>query len=449
MSDRLFKNLKKFICHACIVWGLLLPNHPAQAQTQDSIHIDLKKAIEIALDESPTIKVANRTIEAKQYSKREAIVALFPDANISGNYNYTLKKQTMVFQNQAFEVGTDVNVSGGLSISLPLISAALWKNVKLNDMSVELALESARSSKINLISQVKSYYYTMLYARETYQVLQQNYENAKLNYENVKKRYDIGQASEFEALRAEVNMKNQKPNVSAAESSIRLATMTLKVLIGVDVNEPIVFDGSLKDYEEEILNATIPKLNDLSLSENSSMKQLDLNAQQLQKSLEITQVSSLPSLYATGNYNYIGMGDGLNPGDYNWNPYAMVGFTVSIPIVSWITTNYKIKSNRLSLESIKDQQAELEQNLRISLTNSIVNLGNAIEDLQSNKETIIQANKAYEISQKQYEVGACTWLDLNAAEVALINSNLAYNQSIYNYLTASAELDATLGKTNE
>ena len=419
------------------------------ALAQDSVNIDLKKAIEIALDESPTIKVANRTIEAKRYSKREAVLALFPDANLSGSYNYTLKKQTMVFQNQAFEVGTDVNVSGGLSVSMPLISAALWKNVKLNDMGVEMALESARSSKINLINQVKSYYYTMLYARETFQVLEQNYNNAKLNYENVKNRFDVGRASEFELLRAEVNMKNQKPNVTAAESSIRLATLTLKVLIGVDVDEPIIFDGSLKDYENEILNASIPRLADLSLENNSSMKQMELNAQQLQKSLEITQVSSLPSLFASGSYNYIGMGDGMNPSDYNWNPYAMVGLSLSIPLVSWVTTNYKVKSTRLSLESIKDQQAELEQNLRISLNNTIVNLENAIEDLQSNKETVSQAHRAYEISQKQYEIGACTWLDMNASEVALINSNLAYLQSLYKYLTAAAELEATLGTSNE
>ena len=426
----------------------LLAVFPA-LHAQDSVHINLEKAIAIALDESPTIKVANRTIEAKRYSKREAIAALFPDANIAGSYNYTLKKQTMVFQNQAFEVGTDVNVQGGLSLSMPLISAALWKNVKLNDMGVEMALESARASKINLTSQVKSYYYTMLYARETFQVLEQNYNNAKLNYENVKSRYEVGRASEFELLRAEVNMKNQKPNVTAAESSIRLATLTLKVLIGVDVDEPIIFDGSLQEYESGILNATIPQLSSLSLANNSSMKQMELNAQQLQKSLEITQVSALPSLYASGSYNYIGMGDGLNPSDYNWNPYAMVGVSLSIPIVSWVTTNYKIKSTRLSLESIKEQQAELEQNLRISLTNSIVNLENALEDLQSNKETISQAQRAYEISQKQYEIGACTWLDLNASEVALINSNLAYLQSLYNYLTAEAELEATIGNTNE
>ena len=221
------------------------------------------------------------------------------------------------------------------------------------------------------------------------------------------------------------------------------------MLIGVDVDEPIIFDGSLKDYENEILNASIPRLADLSLENNSSMKQMELNAQQLQKSLEITQVSSLPSLFASGSYNYIGMGDGMNPSDYNWNPYAMVGLSLSIPLVSWVTTNYKVKSTRLSLESIKDQQAELEQNLRISLNNTIVNLENAIEDLQSNKETVSQAQRAYEISQKQYEIGACTWLDLNASEVALINSNLAYLQSLYKYLTAAAELEATLGTSNE
>lgn len=416
---------------------------------QDSVHVNLEKAISIALDESPAIKIADRNIESKRYEKREAIVTLFPDVNVSGAYGYTLLKQSMAMEmggkKNVIEIGTDVNMSGGISLSMPLISVALWNNVKLNRVSVEMAIESARSSKLELISQVKSYYYTLLYVRETCKVLKQNYNNAKLSYENVKNRYDVGSASEFEMLRAEVNMKNQKPALTAAESSIRLANMTLKVLIGVNVDEAIIFDGSLKDYEDEILGADIPELSELSLENNSAMKQLNLSAQQLQKSLDITKYSSLPSLYLNGNYTYLGMGNGFNTNDYTWFPHSMVGLSLSVPIVSWITTNYKTKSVKLSIENIKDQQQELERNLKISLSNSIVNLQNAIEDLESNKETILQAQKAYDISSKRYEIGACTWLDLNASEIALMNSHLAYNQSIYNYLTAYADLEATLG----
>ena len=59
---------------------------------------------------------------------------------------------------------------------------------------------------------------------------------------------------------------------------------------------------------------------------------------------------------------------------------------------------------------------------------------------------MLQAEKAYEISLKQYEIGMSTWLDLSSAELAYVGAKLSYNQSIFNYLTAYAKLDETIGK---
>ena len=69
----------------------------------------------------------------------------------------------------------------------------------------------------------------------------------------------------------------------------------------------------------------------------------------------------------------------------------------------------------------------------------------AIEDIAADSETMRQAQKAYDIAPKQYEVGMNTWLDLNTAELTLTTTQLTYCQAIFNYLVAKANLDATLG----
>lgn len=57
--------------------------------------LDLDKAIEIALSENPTIKVADIEITRKDYSRKGAIGNLFPTITASGDYSRTLKKQVM------------------------------------------------------------------------------------------------------------------------------------------------------------------------------------------------------------------------------------------------------------------------------------------------------------------------------------------------------------------
>ena len=185
---------------------------PFLLQAQDSVHVNLQQAIEIALNESPTIKIANRNIESKKYSKDEQIAALFPTVSASGSYQRTVKKQKMTMEMggnpMTIEVGTSNNYSAGISLSLPLVAAPTWYNLKLSQLDVEAAMESARSSRISLVNEVKKAYYGLLLAKDSYRVLQVNYENVEYTAENINSKYEQGLASDFDKLRADVQVKN-------------------------------------------------------------------------------------------------------------------------------------------------------------------------------------------------------------------------------------------------
>ena len=422
---------------------LLLPR-PAAAQ--DSVHVTLQKAIEIALSENPTIKIADRTIEAKKYYKQEQIAALFPSLTGTTSYQRTVKKQTMVMemfgQVNEIEVGTSNNVSAGLNLSLPLVAAPTWYNLKLSQLDVNAAVESARSSRISLVNEIKKAYYGLLFAQDSYRVLKVNYANVEYTAKNINDKYEQGLASDFDKLRADVQVKNQKPQLTSAENSIQLATMMLKVLIGVDVNEPIIFDGQLSDFEDEMKNYQIADAQSVSLAGNSDLRQMELSQEQLNTSLKLVKASACPTLAFSGNAQYSAMSNDFN---FTWFPYAVVGLSLNVPILSWAGTSYKIKQSKISITNLEEQKKYLENNLRVSVNNSLTNMRNAVEDMTSNKETMLQAEAAYNIVQKQFEVGMATWLDLNSAELALTQSRLLYHQSIYNFLTAKSELEAVTG----
>ncbi|NLJ82853.1 MAG: TolC family protein, partial [Bacteroidales bacterium] len=381
--------------------------------------------------------------------KAEQIVALFPNAAVSATYNRTLKKQVMTMDFMGspmeIEVGTDNNYSGGINFGMPIINAALWNSIQLSQIGVETALEAARASKLDLVYEVKKAFYTMLLAKETYEVLEKNYQTVSLTYENILNKYQVGMASEFDKLRAEVQLKNQKPALISSKNNYDLSIMMLKVMIGLNVDEAVIFEGKMAEYEDLVENATLPLIDSLSVIENTHLKQLELAERQLKKTKDIIISNACPSLNLSRSYQYMSMNNDFKFNDYRWNPYSVVGLTLSIPIVSWAGTAYQIKSSKLAIQNIQDQRLALERNITISVSNSLNNMRNAIEQLTSNKETMLQAEKAYDISLKQYEIGMGTWLDLQSSEMMLINSKLTYSQSIYSYLAAYAELEKTLG----
>ena len=433
------KRLSFFLCTVLFGCGPLF--------AQDSIHINLNKAIEIALSESPTMRIADRSVEIKQVYKKEQIAALFPDVSLAANYNRTLLKQTMSMdmggQTMNIKVGRDNTYSVGANLSLPIISMPLWSNLKLSSMDIELAMEAARSSKLELVNQVKQAYYTYLLAKQSLDVLQESYDNLAASNQLVTNAFDQGLVSEFEKLRSDVALQNQRPAVSSAAKGVRLAIMRLKILLGMDVNEPVIFDGELSDYEQDVLNAPVPSENDVNLAYNSALRQLDLGINELEQSKKIVRGSAMPMLALAGAFQYSGMGD--DGGQFTNYPYSYIALSLQVPIISWVSTSYKLKQSDLNIQNMRDQRMDAERNLRLGVQSYLNDMQQAIEDIAADRETMLQAQKAYDIAKKQYEVGMNTWLDLNTAELTLTSAQLIYCQSIYNYLTAKANLDATLG----
>lgn len=430
-------------------WILAFLLIPTTISAQDSVHVNLQKALEIALSENPTIKIANRTIESKKYYKDEQIAALFPSVSASASYQRTVKKQKMTMEfggsPMEIEVGTSNNYVAGLNFSLPLVAAPTWYNLKLSQIDVQNAIESARSSKIALINQVKSAYYGLLLAQDSYRVLQINFANVEMTAKNINDKYKQGLASDFDKLRADVQVANQKPQLTSAQQAVNLSAMMLKVLIGVDVTEPIIFDGHLSDFENEMLNYKVVDGQLISLANNTDLRQLELSQEQLNTSLKLIKASSCPTLAFSGNYQYMTMANDFDFANYNWFPYSVIGLSLNVPILSWVGTSYKIKETKITMANLEDQKKYLENNLRVSVNSNLDNIRNAIAEMTSNKETMMQAERAYNIVQKQFEVGMATWLDLNSAELAMTQSQLLYHQSIYNFLTAKNELEKLMG----
>ena len=441
--------MKKFsffllIIFCCTAWAPLWG--------QDSLRVNLETALEIALSESPVIRIADRDIERAMYARKESQAGFWPGISASGVYNRTLKKQVMVmdFGGEALEisVGTDNNWMGGVSLSLPLVAPALWKTVQLSALDIDMAVEKARSSRLSMISAVKQAFYSYLLAKDSYTVLKRNYDNVALNTKTVTDKFEQGMASEFDKLRAEVELKNQRPNLIASETAIELASMQLKALMGLDIEYPVIFEGTLTQFEEEVTPEGMLPARAYSLERNSDLMQLSIQKEQLELALKLTKASFLPTLSLSSNFQYSSMNNNFKFSQYNWFPYSTASLALSIPIFSGFKKQQQVKQSRLNMQSLEDSRINSERNLQLSVKNCLNQMSNAVEELASNKENVTMAEKAYSISRKQFEVGMGTWLDLSASELALTQARLAYHQSIYNYLFNMAELENILGINN-
>ena len=438
---------KKMLLTAMALCAFGFAKAQTEQTTQNTLTLTLDKALEIALDENPTIKVAAEEIALKKVASKEAWQSLLPEASLNGSLDHTIKAAEMKLNDMSFKMGQDGTntANAGLSINLPLFAPADYRAMSMTKTDIELAVEKSRASELDLINQVTKAYYQLMLAQDSYEVLQGSYKLAEDNFNVVNAKYQQGAVSEFDKISAEVQMRSIKPNVISAANAVTLAKLQLKVLMGITADVDIKTDDNLTNYES-MLFANQLKEEDMSLENNTTMKQFELNMKLLEKNVKSLKTNFMPTLSMSFSYQYQSLyNPNINFFDYTWSNSSSLMFNLSIPL--YRASNFtKVKSARIQMRQLDWNRIDTERKLNMQVVSYRNNMTASSEQVVSNKENVMQAEKAVQIAGKRYEVGKGTVLELNSSQVSLTQAQLTYNQSIYDYLVAKADLDQVLGK---
>ena len=438
---------KKMLLTALALCAFGFAKAQTEQTTQNTLTLTLDKALEIALDENPTIKVAAEEIALKKVASKEAWQSLLPEASLNGSLDHTIKAAEMKLNDMSFKMGQDGTntANAGLSINLPLFAPAVYRAMSMTKTDIELAVEKSRASELDLINQVTKAYYQLMLAQDSYEVLQGSYKLAEDNFNVVNAKYQQGAVSEFDKISAEVQMRSIKPNVISAANAVTLAKLQLKVLMGITADVDIKTDDNLTNYES-MLFANQLKEEDMSLENNTTMKQFELNMKLLEKNVKSLITNFMPTLSMSFSYQYQSLyNPNINFFDYTWSNSSSLMFNLSIPL--YRASNFtKVKSARIQMRQLDWNRIDTERKLNMQVVSYRNNMTASSEQVVSNKENVMQAEKAVQIAGKRYEVGKGTVLELNSSQVSLTQAQLTYNQSIYDYLVAKADLDQVLGK---
>lgn len=414
------------------------------AQTVD---LNLQKAIEIALAENPTIKIADKDIRLKEIADKEAWQSLLPTVSSQLALQHSIKVAAIKTPNGEFKMGKDgtTTATGGITLSLPIYAPAVYQNMKLTKDDILLAQEKARSSRLSLINQVTKAYYAALLAKDSRDVIQRSYDVSKENFDVVDKKFQVGKVSEYDKISAEVQMRSMNSSVTSAQTGLELAILKLKVLMGINTDFDIVINDSLKAYENSVTLANTES-NTNEIENNSSLRQIDMNMGLLKRTDKILRTNFLPTIgmQISGMYQSYS-NDDWNVFGYKYSPSSTLSISVNIPIFT--ASNWtKLKSSKIKMEQLSDTRVNTVRQLNMAAQSYRKNMLTSISKLESDRQAVMQADKAVSISAKRYDVGKGTILELNQSETALTQAELTYHQSIFDFLTNKADLDYTLGR---
>lgn len=476
-----------------MLFSLIITAVAAIAPAQDTLQADaptvltLEQALQIALSENVSVKVADKEIERTGYARKGTYAALYPQVDGSGAFQRTIKKQVMYMDGDGFDfskmiaetmgafvaplyaqhpgltppslstgdssssssndgisVGRWNTWSLGVTAGMPVINAQLWQSLKLSDLDVELAVEKARSSRLETVTQVKQAFFSVLMARQSFEVYKSVYENALENLQNTEKKYKVQKASDLDLARAKTTLANAIPSVYDAENAIMLSLWQLKAVMGLNLDANIDVAGSLNDYAEHLL-FDLNESSQTGLEGNSTLRQLEMQAQQLAQTVKLRQYANLPTISLGFSYSMNAMANDFKFNEYQWSPYSYVGLTLSIPIFAGGKRANDIKQARVQAAELDMQRTNTERQLKISIRQYLNTMETAMKTYTAAQSAVESAEKAYDIAVKSYNVGRSTLTDLNDAQLALTQAQMGVCQAIYSFVTAKANLEGTIG----
>jgi outer membrane protein TolC len=224
------------------------------AYTQEKLVLTLEKSLQIALAQNPYHLAAGERVESAESKLREAVAGFLPVLNGQGIATLDEKLFAMEFPSfipgqppQKVEVDFTRDYQFALSFSLPLFTGGrLRSGFRSAKYNLQASKEAVRQSTHITVFNTKRAFYGCLLAGEFINVAREAVDVAEKHLHNVKTMYEVGMASKFDLLRAEVQVSNLKPQLIKAKNSLKIGELSLKTILGLDLERAVEITGELK-----------------------------------------------------------------------------------------------------------------------------------------------------------------------------------------------------------
>ncbi|MEP0862563.1 MAG: TolC family protein [Ignavibacterium sp.] len=428
---------------------LLAVSFSAFAQNKN-LTLTMDEAINLALEKNSELKIAKMEVEKSEQKLREARSGLFPKLDLSGQYQRYINKPVIFLPpgspfGPTLEIGSDNSYTAAAQLSLPLFALPLYEGIGLASDALAIAEQNYLSVKNKIVGDVKKSFLAVILTRETKDVMQQSLKNAEDNFENIKRLNAAGTLSDYDVLRAEVQVENLKPVVLQMENNYKLSLEALKVTIGLDANQNIDIVGDM-DFDESYKLPTEQEVIEELLQNNPQLAILEKQVQLNDRNVSLEQAAYFPSLAGFGNYQYQTQANDFKFSDYRWVKTFVLGLQLQVPIFNGFKTQSRVSQAEIGLNQAIEQKRNLTEAIKTQALSVLYRVQQALIRIQGQNKTVRTAQEGYEIAKRRLENNVGTQLEVNDAELALRQAKLNRLQAIYDFKVAEADLETVLGR---
>lgn len=425
---------------------LLLGAGVAPAQ----LPLSLKKAMEMAAAPDGNVRVALAREAIAQAEARRGLAAgaLLPVVDSSFAY------QNFTRNLSAFGVRISVPLPGFTfptlagpfdsldirgSAAMPLLDLAAWRRLKAAQAQVSAVKQDLAAATRQTEGAVARAYVNALRAEAAVDAARANVALAERVLKLARSQKDAGTGTGLDITRAEVQAANEAQRLLAAQEDRRIAVLQLLRLIGIAMDGEVQLTDRLRD--EGPVSQEAAQVVALARQHRAELAAQQDRVRGARLQYESTKLDRLPAASAFGDYGTTGLaGESLQP-------THTFGISVKIPVF-----NGKANGERraeagtlLRMEEIRARDAA--QQVELEARTALATLESAAAQAKVAREALRLSEKELEQSQRRYEAGVASSLELTDAQTRVARSREAQAASLARYNAALVDLDIATAQT--
>lgn len=442
---------------------------PLSIFSQDNIVLTLDKSISRALQNNPEIKMAEKELSKAKAGIWEAYSNILPQLDATASFQHSWEIQTSTIPNfikpmmaplapvipEIADAPDFIEISFGLEntfrygavVSQPLfLGGAGIAGIQAARATKNAASENLEEKKQNLIYNTVNAFYLCLLTKELINVQEEAYEQAKANFDIVAKKYEVGNASGFDKMRAEVEVANMKPELIAAQNNYQSALTQLKTVLGLSRDTFVEIEGKFQYTEDRFGNMSLEEIQELALTNRPAIQALEAQKNLTRKGIALARSSFLPKLYFQTELSYMAMKNDYDIAQDDFSKGFTSSFSLQIPLFHGFRNAKQYQKARLDYKIMLDTEKQVFDGVSAEAEVSYNKFKEAKQKYLSANQTVELAKEALRLANLMYEEGANTQLDVLNSQLALTRARVSQVNSLYEYEVSRYQLRKVTGK---
>jgi len=414
-----------------------------QAPIDFSQSLTLRQCIDIALENSPTMKVAKISLIEQELSVEDAKSSFLPRADVSGSYMFS--------DNVDFGWEKE-NYNASLDASYTIWDHGQRKST-LKQAEARKVAENSRFRRTtqSLVYNVIRAYYTLLEAEKIIAVDEQLLEISKRDVEKIKAYIENGWAIEADLATARVQQANNELTLINDLNNLNIARANLVVILGqeFEVEIRVIDDPDYEVYVKTGLIETeqvlVEDMKAQSMTSRPELAELQANKGVLELAAQLAKLERWPKLSADAGFNLM-LDDYLRERDpiknfKSWDVMARLTF----PLFDGGRSKRIVEKAELALQRIDENESELKQSISLELRQAYLDFERSKKSLDITAVQVVDANMSLEVTQARYELKEATLLELLDVQARYARSLINRVRAFYDYKIARRALEKAMG----